>query len=155
STQGLPANAMYRISYNIDGIYLYSSTLTAGAGHTQTEYWYWWLGGWYASPGTHTVTVTIDPTTYGNTSRTFNFTPVSAADLPAKFITPLGGIPFQTWGIVNYVDVDPRSGTFHDYNGGPYTYDGHTGHDLTLASFGLMDDGVPDYAAADGTVLAV
>jgi murein DD-endopeptidase MepM/ murein hydrolase activator NlpD len=155
STQGLPADAMYRISYNIDGIYLYSPTLTAGAGHTQTEYWYWWLGGWYASPGTHTVTVTIDPTIYGNTSRTFNFTPVSAADLPAKFITPLGGIPFQTWGIVNYVDVDPRSGGFQDYNGGPYTYDGHTGHDITLANFGSMDDGVPDYAAAAGTVIAV
>src|SRR5262249_55716267 len=44
---------------------------------------------------------------------------------------------------------------FNDYNGGPYTYDGHAGHDLSLASFGSMDAGVPDYAAADGTVVAV
>jgi hypothetical protein len=155
TTQGLPSDASYRISYNVDGVILYSSTVTFGAGHTFTESWYWYRGGWFAAPGTHNVTVTIDPTTYGTTSRSFSFTPVTAPDLPHKFITPIGGTPFQTWGIVNYVDVDPRGGTFQDYNGGPYTYAGHAGHDLTLVDFGSMDAGVPDYAAADGTVVAV
>jgi len=155
TTQGLPADASYRISYNVDGVDLYSSTVTFGAGHTQTESWYWYRGGWFAAPGTHNVTVTIDPTTYGTTSRNFSFTPVTAPDLPEKFLTPIGGNPFQTWGIVNYVDVNPLSPAFNDYNGGPYTYDGHAGHDLSLASFGSMDAGVPDYAAADGTVVAV
>jgi murein DD-endopeptidase MepM/ murein hydrolase activator NlpD len=155
TTQGLPADASYRISYNVDGVVLFSSTVTFGAGHSQTESWFWYRGGWFAAPGTHNVTVTIDPTTYGTTSRSFNFTPVTAPDLPQKFITPIGGTPFQTWGIGNYVDVDPRAGTFQDYNGGPYTYDGHAGHDIGLANFGSMDAGVPDYAAADGTVVAV
>src|SRR5262249_52119049 len=62
TTQGLPADASYRISYNVDGVDLYSSTVTFGAGHTQTESWYWYRGGWFAAPGTHNVTVTIDPT---------------------------------------------------------------------------------------------
>src|SRR5207302_7300553 len=128
-----------------DGITLETGYLTWGAGQSGTESWYAYWGGWFASPGPHNVTVTIDPTTYGTTSRSFSFTPVSAPDLPQKFITPLGGTPFQTWGFVNYVDVDPRSPTLADYTGGPYTYDGHTGHDMTLANFGTQDDGVPNY----------
>ncbi len=155
TTQGLPSNASYRVSYTIDGVTLYTNFFSYGAGSSSTGNWRWYLGGWFASPGTHNVTVTIDPTTYGTTSLSFSFTPVSAPDLPQKFLTPLGGTPFQTWGFVNYVDVDPRSGTFTDYNGGPYTYDGHSGHDMTLANFGSMDAGVPDYAAAAGTVVAV
>jgi murein DD-endopeptidase MepM/ murein hydrolase activator NlpD len=155
TTQGLPSNASYRVSYSVDGVILETGPLTWGAGDPGTEFWYAYWGGWFASPGTHNVTVTIDPTTYGTTSRNFSFTPVSAPDLPQQFITPLGGTPFQTWGIVNYVDVDPRGGVLADYQGGPYTYDGHSGHDLTLANFGSMDAGVPDYAAADGTVVAV
>jgi murein DD-endopeptidase MepM/ murein hydrolase activator NlpD len=155
STQGLPSDASYRVSYSIDGVTLNTNYFNFGAGSSGTLHWFWYLGRWYAAPGTHAVTVTIDPTTYGTTSRSFNFTPISAPDLPQKFITPIGGTPFETWGIGNYVDVDPRSGTFHDYNGGPYTYDGHTGHDIGLANFGSMDAGVPEYAAAAGTVEAV
>jgi murein DD-endopeptidase MepM/ murein hydrolase activator NlpD len=155
TTQNLPADASYRVVFNLDGVTLQSYTISFGAGHSQTENWYWYLGGWYASPGTHNVTVTIDPTTWGVTSRSFDFTPVSAPDLPQKFVTPLGGTPFQTWGISDYVDVDPRAGTFSDFNGGPYTYDGHAGHDMVLSNFGSMDAGVPDLAAAAGTVVAV
>jgi murein DD-endopeptidase MepM/ murein hydrolase activator NlpD len=155
TTQGLPSDASYRVSYSVDGVTLETGPLTWGAGHSGTEFWYAYWGGWFASPGTHNVTVTIDPTTYGTTSWSFSFTPVSAPDLPQQFITPLGGTPFQTWGFVNYVDVDPRAGVWADYQGGPYTYDGHTGHDMTLANFGAMDAGVPEYAAAAGTVVAV
>jgi ELWxxDGT repeat protein len=155
STQGLPTNASYRISYTIDGVTLYSKSLSYGAGASGTPNFDWVVGGWFASPGVHNVTVSVAPVTYLTTSKSFSFTPVSAPDLPAKFLTPLGGTPFQTWGIVNYVDVNPLTPAFQDYNGGNYTYDGHTGHDMTLSNFGLMDDGVPDYAAAAGTVVAV
>jgi murein DD-endopeptidase MepM/ murein hydrolase activator NlpD len=155
STQDLPSNASYRISYTIDGVTLYTNYFSYGAGDSGTEYFYWIVGGWFAAPGGHQVTVAIDPTSFGARSLSFGFTPVSARDLPEKFITPLGGTPFETWGIVNYVDVDPRSVSFADYNGGPYTYDGHWGHDMTLANFASMDAGVPDYASADGTVVAV
>jgi murein DD-endopeptidase MepM/ murein hydrolase activator NlpD len=155
TTQGLPGNASYRISYTVDSVTLFSRTLTLGAGSGTVDHWAWYVGGWFAAPGAHTVSVTLDPAAYATDTRTFGFAPVSAPDLPAKFLTPLGGTPFQTWGVVNYVDVDPRGGTFADYQGGPYTYDGHTGHDLTLSNFGSMDAGVPDYAAAAGTVVEV
>jgi murein DD-endopeptidase MepM/ murein hydrolase activator NlpD len=155
TTEGLPSNASYRVSYTIDGVTLNTPFLNWGAGSSGTGNWAAVWGGWYAAPGTHNVTVTIDPTTYGTTSRSFSFTPVSAADLPREFVIPLGGTPFQTWGFANYVDVDPRSPTLADYTGGPYTYDGHTGHDMTLANFGSQDDGVPVYAAAAGTVVAL
>ena len=132
-----------------------------GAGLSGTSSWYAYWGAWFASPGQHTVTVTVDPdqsvaeTTYADNTYTFSFTPVHAPDLPNKFITPLGGTPFQTWGIVNYVDVNPQSPGYADFMGGDYTYDGHTGHDMTLANFYSMDAGVPDYAATAGTVVAV
>jgi hypothetical protein len=161
NTQGLPSNASYRVSYNVDGVTLYTANFNFGAGVSGTQSWAWYLGGWYAAPGTHNVTVTVDPdqsvaeTTYGDNATSFSFTPVSAPDLPHKFITPLGGTPFQTWNFVNYVDVNPLSPAFNDYNGGSYAYDGHAGHDMTLGNFGTMDAGVPDLAAAAGTVIAV
>ncbi len=155
TTQNVPAGTNYRIAYSVNGVTLETSTLSYGSGTSGTGYWYWYLGGWFASPGKHTVKVSIDPTTASTTSETFSFTPVTATDLPHKFITPLGGTPFTTWGIVNYVDVNPLSGAFEDFAGGNYTYDGHTGHDMTLADFGSMDSGVPDFAAAAGTVIDV
>jgi len=161
TTQGLPSNASYRVSCTVDGVTLYSNYGTWGAGGAESRPWSLSLGGWFASPGTHSATVTVDPdhsvpgTTYTNDPYPFTFTPVAAPDLPQKFITPLGGTPFQTWGITNYVDVDPRSGSFTDYQGGPYTADGANGHDLVLATFASMDAGVPVFAAAAGTVSAV
>jgi hypothetical protein len=161
STVGLPSNASYRVSYSIDGVTLSTNYFGYGGGGSGTQFWYWYLGGWFAAPGTHTVTVTVDPdqsvaeTSYADNTRTFTFTPISAPDLPHKFITPLAGTPFQSWGFVNYVDVDPRSPNLADYAGGNYTYDGHTGHDMSPANFGVMDAGLPDLAAADGTVVTV
>jgi murein DD-endopeptidase MepM/ murein hydrolase activator NlpD len=155
TTQNLPSNASYQIRYSVDGVTLSTNFFSYGAGFVGTQSWYWYLGGWYAAPGTHNVTVTVNPTTYGNTSRSFSFTPVTAPDLPAKFVTPLGGTPFQTWGITNYVDVNPFGGSYTDYQGNGYTYDGHQGHDMSPANFGTMDAGLADYAAAAGTVVAV
>jgi murein DD-endopeptidase MepM/ murein hydrolase activator NlpD len=154
TTQGLPANAAYHVLFTVDGVTLDSGALHYGAGAAGMGSWNWYQGPWFASPGTHNVSVTVSPTTYGTTSWSFSFAPVTAPDLPHKFITPLGGTPYQTWGITNYVDVDPTSG-IRDFMGGQYTYDGHTGHDLVLANFSAMDAGVPDYAAAAGTVVDV
>jgi hypothetical protein len=155
TTQGLPADASYQISYSVDGVTLLSDPLTFGAGDSTTESSSIYLGGWFASPGPHNVAVTVTPTTYGTTTQSFSFTPITAPDLPAKFLTPLGGTPFRTWNISTYVDVDPRGGSLADYTGGTITYDCHTGHDLALADFAAMDAGVPVYAAAAGTVVAV
>jgi murein DD-endopeptidase MepM/ murein hydrolase activator NlpD len=154
TTQGLPSNASYRVLVSVDGITLNSDPLSWGAGVAQSQSWSWFVGSWFAAPGTHNVSVTIDPTTYGSTSKSFNFTPVSAPDLPHKFITPLGGTPMKDWGVTEYVDVDPRS-SFADYTGGSLTYDGHTGHDLAPANLGWMDAGLPVFAAAAGKVVAV
>ncbi len=166
TTQGLSNVAQYTVAYTVDGVTLSSPTLTAGAGGTTTQSWFWFLGGWFAGPGTHNISVTVDPgqtvveSSYADNTLTMTFTPQSATTLPQKFIQPLGGAQGQTWGMVNYVDVNPLTGNtpitdFTDYTGGAYTYDGHTGHDMTLANFGAMDAGVPDLAAADGTVTTV
>jgi hypothetical protein len=161
TTQNLPTNSSYRVGFSVDGVVLDSGNLTWGAGLSGTGNWFIYWGAWFASPGQHTVTVTLDPdqsvaeSTYSDNTATFNFTPVHAPDLPNKFITPLGGTPFQTWGFVNYVDVNPQSPGYADFMGGDYTYDGHRGHDMTLANFYSMDAGVPDYAAAAGKVVVV
>jgi murein DD-endopeptidase MepM/ murein hydrolase activator NlpD len=68
------------------------------------------------------------------------------------FVSPIGGMPYEDWTIVNYVDLNPSGGAL-DYRGGNYTYDGHNAIDFTLANFAAMDSGVPVYAAAGGTVI--
>ncbi len=70
------------------------------------------------------------------------------------FQTPIGGVPYQDWTIVNYVDLDPSPGIL-DFRGGNYTYDGHNAIDFTLPHFEAMDSGVPIYAALAGTVIGV
>ena len=81
--------------------------------------------------------------------------PEDAAPVFQKFVTPIGGTPFEDWAIVNYVDVDPAFRGVKDARGGPYAYDGHEGVDFTLPNFVAMDRGVPALAAADGVVLQV
>lgn len=54
--------------------------------------------------------------------------------------------------ISNYVDLDATAGT-RDYScDGQHTYDGHTGLDIALLNFRLMDKGIGVVAAADGEV---
>src|ERR1051326_5760842 len=60
TTQGLPGNASYRVGFTVDGVILFSPILTAGGGGAGTQSWFWYLGGWFASPGTHNVTVTAN-----------------------------------------------------------------------------------------------
>jgi murein DD-endopeptidase MepM/ murein hydrolase activator NlpD len=56
--------------------------------------------------------------------------------------------------IVNYVDHDPSAG-IQDYMNGTWAYDGHTGTDIQLHDFTLMDRGCRIRAAAAGTVTQV
>ena len=72
----------------------------------------------------------------------------------SQFVSPIGGIPYQDWTIVNYVDIDPTS-EIMDWNGGTYSYDGHEGIDFTLANFAKMDAGVEVLASADGVVVDI
>ncbi len=68
-----------------------------------------------------------------------------------SFVSPIGGIPYQDWTIVNYTDLDAGNGVL-DWNSGDYTYDGHDAIDFTLPNFAAMDAGVPVYAAKGGEV---
>jgi hypothetical protein len=144
TTQNLPANASYRISFSVDGVTQESDYIDWGAGDTGPDSWNYYISGWYAAPGTHKVVVNVDPdqsvteSTYADNTTSFNFTPVSAPDLPQKFIYPIGGTPFQTW--VDYSLSAP-----------PYA---NGDHDFGMNGFASMDAGVPVLAAAGGTVVA-
>lgn len=67
---------------------------------------------------------------------------------------PLIGELSREWTIANYVDLDP-SGAIRDYKDGIRAYNGHLGVDIAIASFRIMDKGIPIYAVAPGTVTYV
>ncbi|HXG10803.1 MAG TPA: peptidoglycan DD-metalloendopeptidase family protein, partial [Gemmataceae bacterium] len=159
TTSDLTPSDSYVVRFRVDGVPLDSPAIPGQFGQGLSFLWY--LGGWYASPGSHNVQVTVDgddaiaEEDESDNTRTLNFTPVAPATLPAKFVEPHGGTPFQDWAIVNYVDVNPLPGAAADYLGGPYQYDGHTGRDSGPANFARMDAGLPIYAAAAGVVTRV
>ena len=72
------------------------------------------------------------------------------AIIPYPFV-PIAGTVWDDRFINNYVDLD-SSGGILDWDCTDWTYDGHTGHDIDLRTFGEMDAGVPVFAALDGTV---
>ena len=115
---------------------------------------YWLRGAWFATPGTHTVTVTIDAensvaeTNEGNNTRSFTFTTVTPDTLPDKLVWPVGGQQNVDWVCCNYVAIHPRE----DFAGGHFTLRSHAGYDISIADFGKMDEGVPVFAVAAGTV---
>jgi hypothetical protein len=159
TVSGLSSSDQYTVQFAVDGVALNSSTINGPAGDNVPFHWY--LGGWFASPGSHTVVVTVDPahtvaeTTYADNSTTFTFAPVQPTTLPQKLALPISGVPFQSWSVVNYIDVNPLSGQANDYRGGSFVYDGHDGYDLVLPDFARMDAGVPVVAAASGTITQV
>lgn len=158
-SSGLSASDRYTVQFSVDGVSIDSTTITGVAGSNLPFYWH--AGGWFATTGSHTVEVTVDPahtvseSSYSDNSTSFTFSAVEPATLPQKLATPIGGTPFQTWSIVNYVDVNPLPGQASDYRGGQFTYDNHDGYDLMLPDFGRMDGGVPVFAAAAGTITQV
>jgi murein DD-endopeptidase MepM/ murein hydrolase activator NlpD len=159
TTTGLVGGEQYVVRFSVDGVPADSGTITGQAGTNLSYYWY--RGGWYAAPGTHTAQVTLDPdnnvqeTDKTDNSLTFQFTTVPPTDLPSKFIRPIGYMLNKDWAINNYADVDPRPGVVTDYRGGPFTYDGHDAIDAGPWGFNRQDAGMPIYAAADGVVSAV
>jgi murein DD-endopeptidase MepM/ murein hydrolase activator NlpD len=72
---------------------------------------------------------------------------------PYPFV-PLAGNLWQDRFVLNFVDLDPSSPGILDWDCTDFTYDGHTGHDIDLRSFGEQDTGVPVFAALDGVVSA-
>jgi murein DD-endopeptidase MepM/ murein hydrolase activator NlpD len=158
TTTGVSASDSYVIRFAVDGVPLDSSIITGQTGNNSD---FWVLGGWYASPGTHTLTATVDPgntvaeTSEANNTTSLPFTTGGATGLPAKFIWPMAGVQGKDWSVVNYNDVDPRVGSNIDFNGGLFQYDGHDAFDIALPNFARMDAGVPEVAAAAGTVTEV
>src|SRR5688572_11819354 len=65
---------------------------------------------------------------------------------------PLSGIVGKDVFLTYAVDLDPTSG-IRDFECSQYTYNGHRGIDVTLASFRQQDIGMPVFAALDGTVI--
>ncbi len=155
-TTGLSTSDSYILRFNVDGIPLVSPTQTGAAGNQTLTFT---TGGWFAGPGSHPVSVTVDANsqiveTDENNTFNLNFTS-SDPVFGNKFTAPLGGTPFQDWSIFNYVDVDPRT-SFTDFRNQPFTKAGQTGIDYYLPNFKRMDSGrVPVFAVTSGTVTAV
>jgi murein DD-endopeptidase MepM/ murein hydrolase activator NlpD len=158
TTSSLPAGSSYRIEFKLDSVPISVSNVTSGAGLASGS-WFYYQCGWYASPGQHSAQALIDAdNTVAESNEANNtranpllFTPVAPTTLPQKLLNPLGGVPFHDWRFSNYVDVDPTSG-IKDFQGGTIAIDGHTAHDIGGPNFTRMDQGVPEYAAADGVV---
>ena len=158
TTTGLLNSDQYTVGFTVDGVTLQSSLIQGQPGTdvpTNT-----FVGGWFASPGTHSVTVVVDPahTVIGAgeslTTFPFTFAAVPPSTLPGKLIDPMGSQQ-SDWTIADYVDVNPLAGQFQDFNGGAFTYDGSTGIDFALGDYAQMDAGYPVVAALGGTVLGV
>jgi autotransporter-associated beta strand protein len=83
TTQGLPSNASYRVSFTVNGLTIYSSYITWGAGNSGTGYWDLYWGTVLATPGTNQVTATVDPdhsvaeTSYADNTTSFTFNAVA------------------------------------------------------------------------------
>ncbi len=151
----LPANANYAVRATANGTSLTTNT-TLGAGVSGTNSYQLRLGQFRVGNAPLNVVISVDAyntvaesnevnNVAGSAPTTTTFTP--------KFSTPIGGVPYQDWTIVNYVDIDRNSTNAFDYNGGGYIYDGHDALDITLANFREMDGGVKVLSAAAGTIV--
>lgn len=85
--------------------------------------------------------------------------PATGPALAAESPPPSLGLPVacrlgQTCWLVNHVDHETGPGA-KDYACGPHTYNGHTGVDIAIRDYSVMDDGVPVVAAAAGTVVRI
>jgi autotransporter-associated beta strand protein len=157
-TTVLPESASYDIEFELDGVPISLTGIMSGAG-VAAGGWSYQVGGWIVAPGSHTLTITVDPwNAVPESDETDNvgiveFSAAAPATLPQPFTATVPQL--SPLGVVNYVDVDPRIGTVLDYRGGDFAYDGHNGLDITAANFTQMDAGIPIYAAAEGTVSVV
>ena len=85
STNSLPADAAYTVSFTVNGLTQNTGTLTFGAGGSGTSSYSVNWGGFIATPGTNQVIVDVDPghsvpeTTYADNILSFTFSAVSPA----------------------------------------------------------------------------
>ena len=79
---------------------------------------------------------------------------LSSSSVPEFGFFPHGGTLWRDLFPRFHMDLDPAVGSFADFNGTNFTYDGHRGHDSLLRSFDEQTIGVPVYAVMDGTVAA-
>lgn len=156
-TSDVAANTDYQIAFVLDDQIELNQTVSLGAGQT-TGTWQVTERGWFATTGSHTMRVTLDAvgaiaeSSESDNTATISFTPESVTDLSAKFLTPIGGVPYQTWTFSNYLDIDPTE-AIADYVGENITYNGHVGMDFSLPNNAQGDGGIGVFAAADGTVV--
>jgi hypothetical protein len=111
TTQGLPSNASFRVSYTVDGITKETGYLNWGAGGSGTGYWYAYWGAWTATPGLNLVSVTVDPdhsvaeSNFSNNSETVTFTAGSLNPASPYAYSPASGSLFGPSG-PSYLDVE-------------------------------------------------
>jgi murein DD-endopeptidase MepM/ murein hydrolase activator NlpD len=168
TTDLTPAD-LYEITWTMDGVTTKQPAFApfVGAPGTNVNH-FWFHGGFVITPGTHTLTVTVDSgntvaeVNEANNSISLPITPIAPTSLPNKFITPLAGTQNVNWTLEGYVDVDARGFVdddfFHysDFQGNTtVTRDFHNGLDFRIATFAAQDAGVNVLAAAAGTVIAV
>jgi hypothetical protein len=79
--------------------------------------------------------------------------PAPRGIIPLFEFFPIGGNGNKDTFHGGFVDLDPTSPGFHDYNCTPFTYNGHAGCDTEIRSFGEQVIGVPVFAALDGVVV--
>lgn len=85
ATQDLPSNASYRLSFEMNGVTMYTSYVNwnAGVSGSDTAWAYW--GYFYPTPGTNQVSVTIDPddsvaeSSYADNTISYSFNAGTAA----------------------------------------------------------------------------
>ncbi|HUR54535.1 MAG TPA: choice-of-anchor D domain-containing protein, partial [Gemmataceae bacterium] len=165
----VPASQTYTIRATVNGIPLECDPLAGSAsgsrhrwallfGPDQTAYG---AAGWHLPAGTFTAQVSLDPAgavaegDESDNAGSATITTRPPTTLPAKLVSPVGGVFGIDWTIDDLIDVDPRAGSAVDYRGGPFITDGHTGWHAALANYAKQDAGVPLYAAAAGTVTRV
>jgi subtilase family serine protease len=79
TTQGLPSDASYGVSFTMNGLTQQGKPLSFGAGSPDMLFWHAGYGYFLASPGENQVTVTVDPddtvpeTSYADNSTSFTF----------------------------------------------------------------------------------
>lgn len=145
----------YTVGFFFDGVRVDSANIAGATG--SNSYW-WYRAGSFASPGSHSFTIVVDPdnliaeSNEADNAISFDMSTTVPTNLPAKFIEPVGREANQFWAINNYADVNPTTGGSTDYRSGPYQYDGHDARDSGPWGFSSQDLGIPVYAAADGFV---
>ncbi|HVT89051.1 MAG TPA: NPCBM/NEW2 domain-containing protein [Tepidisphaeraceae bacterium] len=157
TTVGLPANATYNVSPTVNG-YTSSFPVTWGAGNPGTDNWSFYYGLFPIVRGTATASATLDPlnnvaeTNESDNTGSITYTGVQLP-FTGKMAQPIAGVAERTYSYASYVDVNSSSPGFADYRGGPLTYDGHAGIDMTVSSFTDSDAGIPIIATLGGTVV--